>query len=56
MLTGGEESNFEIGPYQQVKPTPGAGRTMTKKYYGQAKIGENRELLNYTAGVSLSLH
>ena len=44
------ESNFEIGPYQQVKPTPGRV-AMTKKYYGQAKIGENRELLNYTAGV-----
>jgi len=44
------ESYFKIGPYQQIKPTPGRV-AMTKKYYGQPKIGPNRELLNYTSGV-----
>ncbi len=44
------ESSFIVGSYQQVKPTPGRA-AMTKKYYGQTKVGPNRELLNYTSGV-----
>jgi len=48
------KSYFEIGTYQQIKPTPGR-IAMTLKYYGQPKVGPNRELLNYTAGVPFPL-
>lgn len=41
---------FMIVPYQQILPTAGQIE-MTRKHYGQSKIGPNREILNWVAGV-----
>lgn len=44
------ESWFEIVPYQPVVPTPG-NIELTKKYYGQTKLGPQSEILNWVSGV-----
>jgi hypothetical protein len=44
------ESWFEIVPYRTVPPTPG-NIEMTKKYYGQSKLGSQGEILDYVSGV-----
>jgi hypothetical protein len=41
---------FKIVPYKPYRPSPGMIE-MTKKYAGQAKIGNKGELLNWVSGV-----
>jgi len=44
------DSWFEIVPYREVPPTPGNVKS-TKKFYGQSRVGQNGELLNWVTGV-----
>ena len=44
------DSWFEIVAYKSIYPTPG-NVEMTKKYYGQTKLGSSGEILNYVSGV-----
>lgn len=44
------ESWFEIVPYRQILPSQGLIR-FTRKHAGEPRIGENTELVNWTAGV-----
>jgi hypothetical protein len=44
------DSWFEIVPYKSVSPSPG-NIEMTKKYYGQTKVGSSGEILGYISGV-----
>lgn len=44
------DSWFEIVPYRFISPTPG-NIELTKKYYGQAKLGPQGEILGYVSGV-----
>lgn len=44
------ETWFVIVPYRQIRPSAGTVAA-TKKYYGQAKLDKNGEILGYTAGV-----
>lgn len=44
------ESWFEIVPYRTISPTPG-NIEMTKKNYGQSKLGSQGEIVGYVSGV-----
>jgi len=44
------DSWFTVAPYREIEPSPGKVE-YTKKYYGQPRVGENREILNWVAGV-----
>jgi hypothetical protein len=44
------ESWFEIVPYKPALPSAGNAE-MTKKYYGQSKLGPSGEILGYVSGV-----
>lgn len=44
------ETWFVIVPYRQIFPTPGTA-AFTKKYYGQPKLDEQGEIINWVAGI-----